>query len=1574
MATTIVLQASGLNKQPNQLALPDGSLTEASNVIIKRDNVVESRRGFKLDGDAVGSGSDTISQLFSYKGRILRQYDDALEYENGVNNDSTRKFSEFNGTFDQAEAGLRTKSIESNGNFYFTTNNGIQKISAKNADDLVTDADYISLAGGIKAIDLDTRLNITLGNQTGFLPADSAVAYKSVWAIKDKNQNLIQGSPSQRSEIYNPQLSLILQDFAQILGALDDCNQSTSLITDGNYVSTLLLGNSATASEAKTNVLSLATKLDTDILLANDSGTGAPLTISAAAGSSTDVVTITFTAGDPTDYLEVGSKIFLAGFGVGSSSSVDINGVQTITYLNATTIVFAKTGAVSAETFASGTICSYEYRNIVNTGSLDYTTSLTDITINSLTTNNQLATIHDTLDRIISQLQSEPTATIPSALATLFIDTLDITSTINIMVDVTIPNEVTADHFLQVYRSTISQATGTTVLTDLVPSDEMQLVYEAYPTAAELAAHTLTFEDITPDIFRGANLYTNEASGEGILQANDVPPFAKDINMFKNAIFYANTKTRHQKLLSLLGVSNMLTDYGLGTTPKFTIANVDSANTYSFVTGVAQISKITTRADTANDLNGTYFLVNSANNLEEYYVWYKTSGAAASDPAVAGKTGIRVEITTAETAANVATKTKNTISRFITDFTVAIETSTTLVITNTTAGYTDAITAGTSSFTSPTVTTTGRGELARQQVTSVTAVAGSLYVASGASDYFTLNTANNSKQYYVWFQSVSSTDPAVAGRTGIKVTVTGAMSATDVATAIKAALPAADFTTSGTGATFSITNVVFGSTTNATESVSDAGFTISTTTAGKLEVLLSSVVSPATAVEQTSKSLVRIVNKNSEENVYIYYLSGAGSVPGKMIVEARSLGTDEFYLLGNNSNTGAAFNPDVSPLLTISSITAGIPAANLITTSTAHGLLTGDLVVFNSTETVPLTDGVFTVTYVSPTTFRVDATITTGDASLPVGCAIRAVDAQYSENQTKVNRIYYSKPSQPEAVPILNYFDVGASNKEILRIFPLRDSLFIFKEDGLFRISGETSPFSLSLFDTSFILLAPDSLAVCNSLIYGWTNQGIGTISEAGANQAISRPIDVDILKLSTTQYTNFKTSTFGVGYESDNAYLVWTVTKTDDTEATICYRYSNVTNSWTTFDKTNTCGIVHPTENRLYLGAGDTNYMEVERKDFSRYDYADRETSIALTSTGYFGDYLKLSSVTDLEVGDVVVQEQTVSLFEYNQLLNKLDLDTGVTGVDYFSTLGAVAGDNLRTKLVSLAQKLDADTGVTDTDYFSKIDNKSGTITAISTANPTVITCASHGLITNRYIQISSSDSTPSVNGKYIVTVLTANTFSIDADVKIAGTTGSFVTQVSEFEDIKACYNKIADKLNNDATVGFINYAEATNTTIQESIITAVSDNEKRIDLNLTLDYMVGDLIIYKSIESTITYAPQTMGDSVGLKHLREATMMFENKAFTGATLSFATDLLPGFEDIAFNGDGNGIFGHGDMGFGFFGGASHSAPFRTYIPRNCQRCRYICAKFTHKIAREKYSIFGMTITGEISKSSRAYR
>ena len=99
----------------------------------------------------------------------------------------------------------------------------------------------------------------------------------------------------------------------------------------------------------------------------------------------------------------------------------------------------------------------------------------------------------------------------------------------------------------------------------------------------------------------------------------------------------------------------------------------------------------------------------------------------------------------------------------------------------------------------------------------------------------------------------------------------------------------------------------------------------------------------------------------------------------------------------------------------------------------------------------------------------------------------------------------------------------------------------------------------------------------------------------------------------------------------------------------------------------------------------------------------------------------------------------------------------------------------------------------------------------------------------------------------------------------------------------------------------------------------------------------------------------------------------MFENSTFTRGTVGYRSDLSPGIETIPFNRSGKGDWGSFAWSNQNWGGGFSGVPFRTYIPRSKQRCRYIQSQFVHNSAREGWAIFGTSYTLR-AVSERAYR
>jgi len=233
------------------------------------------------------------------------------------------------------------------------------------------------------------------------------------------------------------------------------------------------------------------------------------------------------------------------------------------------------------------------------------------------------------------------------------------------------------------------------------------------------------------------------------------------------------------------------------------------------------------------------------------------------------------------------------------------------------------------------------------------------------------------------------------------------------------------------------------------------------------------------------------------------------------------------------------------------------------------------------------------------------------------------------------NALYVSKNQQPEAVPIANKLSIGSADKNILRVVALRDSVFMFKEDGVFRITGESlENFQVSLFDSTVILKAPESAVPFSNQIFAYTSQGVVAISDTGS-AIMSRPIEVDLLPIAT--FTNFSNLTFAVAYESDRKYILFMQKISTDTVPKQAWVYNALSNAWTRWEMTRGYGIINSADDKLYLGSADSGYVYQERKAFATADYADDEFVVTIVSSS--GVTVTLASTTNLVKGQTLVQ-----------------------------------------------------------------------------------------------------------------------------------------------------------------------------------------------------------------------------------------------------------------------------------------------------------------------------------------------
>lgn len=236
-----------------------------------------------------------------------------------------------------------------------------------------------------------------------------------------------------------------------------------------------------------------------------------------------------------------------------------------------------------------------------------------------------------------------------------------------------------------------------------------------------------------------------------------------------------------------------------------------------------------------------------------------------------------------------------------------------------------------------------------------------------------------------------------------------------------------------------------------------------------------------------------------------------------------------------------------------------------------------------------------------------------------------------SSNDHFKDAVMISKVGQPDAVPAGNIRRVGSANSRTLRVVALKEAVLVFKEDGVFRITGtDPSNFQVDPADDA-ILLAPDSIAVLNNSAWGLFDQGICSASEASVAKR-STPIDGKILGLDPTS-DEVRYKSFGVAYKSENKYLFWTVEASTDSECTQAYVFNGKTSLFTRWPISATCGLVSPVDDKLYLFDGDTANARIERKDRVYTDYYDAAYATTIASAS--GTDVYLASTEFAVVGD---------------------------------------------------------------------------------------------------------------------------------------------------------------------------------------------------------------------------------------------------------------------------------------------------------------------------------------------------
>jgi hypothetical protein len=681
---------------PNELTRPDGAATVLDNCNIDSDNVVESRRGFAEFGNSTENDA-VVKQLMTYKGRILRHFENKLSFDST----GSGQFLNFSGSYSELVNKLRIKYFELNSNLYFTTNEGIKKISAKTAGDFSTSSNYITNAGGVKAVGLEARI---VPASSGFLPAQSKVAYKVLWAVKDVNGNIIRGVPSSRYVVTNTSQDInvgesfsveindagagIHKQFDSTSGIslgvqfpflAANVNITTNTITlttgstDHNFQTNdliKLVAGSSTLPTGLTEGNYYVIRVSTNSIKLKNSIEGTEIDITATGtGGTVESTNVGSTITIPSHGFSNGSKVRLYGdipkelntsstFYVISSatdtfqlSSTEAGTAITLTKKEGTSYIYSGLNSDHFFTFDTPTnkygvwfnvsgndtpptntllvgrqILAVDLSTITNKNRINYASKIAEVlyTITDVSVELELdkLTITNTdagnvLDASSGNIPQTPTKY--AEVSTVSNGQTAFGTPANTVLTFTVPTSIVSkDYFYEIYRTAVVTVQTGVTLNDIDPGEEFQKVYEA-PVAEnnDPIPSEITIEETVPESFRegGAYLYVNPVSGEGILQANEAPPIAHDVAVFKGSAFYANTKERHRFQLNMLPITQFISGES-----KIYIGTSQTLREYVFVGSPQKVSF--TAKKKSDTVGGSYIDLYSAQNRIKYRIWF----------------------------------------------------------------------------------------------------------------------------------------------------------------------------------------------------------------------------------------------------------------------------------------------------------------------------------------------------------------------------------------------------------------------------------------------------------------------------------------------------------------------------------------------------------------------------------------------------------------------------------------------------------------------------------------------------------------------------------------------------------------------------------------------------------------------------------------------------------------------------------------------------------------------------------------------------------------------------------------
>lgn len=169
-----------------------------------------------------------------------------------------------------------------------------------------------------------------------------------------------------------------------------------------------------------------------------------------------------------------------------------------------------------------------------------------------------------------------------------------------------------------------------------------------------------------------------------------------------------------------------------------------------------------------------------------------------------------------------------------------------------------------------------------------------------------------------------------------------------------------------------------------------------------------------------------------------------------------------------------------------------------------------------------------------------------------------------STSETHPNRLMWSKTQEPDAWPVPYFADIGSASAPIQAILPTRDSLFVFKRDGTWRVTG-FSPESLRIdeYDRTLKLMHPMAVSRLANQLVGWFVSGVCAVTDSATQNISENLISREMAAIKSAPAPEpYVSNVWAFSVERDGEWVLITGTDQDE-HGNVAYVFNTTTSAW---------------------------------------------------------------------------------------------------------------------------------------------------------------------------------------------------------------------------------------------------------------------------------------------------------------------------------------------------------------------------------------------------------------------------